>query len=365
MTTLIVVLILLIMVWLQRFIYRRTWHVGLGFALDFSSDTASEGDTITLSEKLDNAKRLPLPWVDVKFQVSRMLVFENSPSVGDSSGRAELFSVGPGKRVTRTFNVYCSRRGYYTINGMSVTVSDILKSNSYSMLFSCEQNITVYPSSIPYDSFSPIYRMIMGTVRTRRFINPDPFEFRGIREYQPTDSLRAVNHKATAKTGELMVNIFTPTASQRVTIWLGTDPYSSHPLDELYEAAIKLAATLAEQLIGDGLTVELRSGARNILSPGQCIYVPGGAGPAHLPRLLEALALADLTAEPEPISEVMKNAPELDSVHILISAYDGEEVGLSCERFSVEGQDVFWILPRMYGAPKRVAESDVRFYWDV
>ena len=34
----------------------------------------------------------------------------------------------------------------------------------------------------------------------------DPFEYRGIREYQPYDDMRSVNWKATAKTGDLKVN---------------------------------------------------------------------------------------------------------------------------------------------------------------
>jgi uncharacterized protein (DUF58 family) len=206
----------------------------------------------------------------------------------------------------------------------------------------------------------------MGSVRVRRFINPDPFEFRGIREYQPTDSLRNVNHRASAKTGDLMVNMFEPTSSRRVTLWLGTDPYSATPLPKVYEDSIRLTAALAEMFIADGLTVELKTGAMNVLSEGRRIGVLGGAGGNHLTMILEALALTDLSQPHEPIASILTPSDTgEDSVHVLICPYDGEDAEQAVEKLRNSGQDVIWILPHRKDTHMRVTQTDSTFYWEV
>lgn len=356
------------LVFAQSVVFARFWTRGLDMKLGLSVENATEGDYITVREVLENAKLLPLPWINVKFQVSGNLVFEGTQYAGNGAdtSRSELFSVGPYKRVTRSYKVLCAERGYYTIKSMSVTGQDLLMSRRRVTNFSCGESLTVYPAALCIDPFSPAYRRVMGSVRARRFTNPDPFEFRGIREYLPTDSLRSVNHRASAKTGELMVNMFEPTTSRRVTLWLATDPYSATPLPQVYEDSIRLTAAFAEMFIADGLTAELKTGAMNILSKGQRVGVQGGAGENHLTAILEALALIDLSQPCEPAADILAAADTgEDSVHVLICPYDGEDAELAVEKLRGAGQDVIWILPHRKDTHTRLAQTGSTFYWEV
>lgn len=366
MTVIILLLAIFALILAQNLVYWRYWHRELKMTLAFSTRSATEGDSIIVTEIVENAKLLPLPWIDVKFNVPGDLVFEGTQSTGNDSVRSELFSIGAYKRIIRTHRAYCARRGLYSVKSMSVTGQDLLMSRKYVTNFDCDHSLIIYPAAVEYDMFSPAYRRIMGSIRQRRFINPDPFEFRGIREYQPTDSLRVVNHRATAKTGELMVNVFEPTTSQQVTIWLNTEPYSAYTLPHVYEMSIRLAATFAEQLLGQGLTVGFRTGAMNTLAKGQRLNVQGGAGNEHLHAILEALALIDLSQTPDSVADFLAaESVSADSVHILISPFDGEKMELAAEKLKETGQDVIWVLPIWRDTKMRLDENDWRFYWEV
>ena len=65
----------------------------------------------------------------------------------------------------------------------------------------------VYPRLVDSDQMDISFQKIMGSSLARRNLYEDPFEFRGIREYAPTDPLNKINWKAAARTGELMVNL--------------------------------------------------------------------------------------------------------------------------------------------------------------
>lgn len=366
MTEIILLLAIFLIILAQNLIYKHYWHRELKMNLLFSTRSATEGDSIIVTEIVENGKLLPLPWIDVKFNVPGDLVFEGAQGTGKDSVRSELFSIGAYKRITRTHRASCARRGFYTVKSMSVTGQDLLMSNKYIINFDCDHSLLIYPAAVDYDPFSPAYKRIMGSIRQRRFINPDPFEFRGIREYQPSDSLRVVNHRATAKTGELMVNVFEPTTSQQVTIWLNTEPYSAHTLPQVYEMSIRLAAAFAEQLLGQGLTVGFRTGAMNTLARGQRLNIQGGAGKEHLHAILEALALIDLSQKPDSVADFLAaESVSADSVHILISPYDGENMEHAAEKLRGTGQDVIWVLPTWRGTRMRVDENDWCYFWEV
>ena len=59
----------------------------------------------------------------------------------------------------------------------------------------------------------------------RRWIVDDPFMLAGVREYQYGDSMRDVNWKATAKTGNLQVNQRDFTADRRLMVYLNVEDH--------------------------------------------------------------------------------------------------------------------------------------------
>ena len=58
-----------------KFVFRYNWNKGLGVALEFEKKHVVNGETVNVVEVISNEKRLPLPCVNLKFQVDRELEF--------------------------------------------------------------------------------------------------------------------------------------------------------------------------------------------------------------------------------------------------------------------------------------------------
>ncbi|MFV0401376.1 MAG: DUF58 domain-containing protein [Oscillospiraceae bacterium] len=365
MAILSMALFLLLLFWLQQKIYRRYWDRRLDLRLSFSAREAFEGERLVLKEELTNSKLLPLPWVVAKFQLSRGLVFPGSETarVSDDYYQNDMFSVGIFQRITRRQEFVCGARGYYRIKNLDLSSNNILISDHLVKRLSCDAKLTVLPKLIPADELDIVYRQIFGDIEVKRFTNPDPFTFRGIREYQAGDDFRSVNFKASAKTGELMVNLSAATASQELVLLLNLQKYADWDSGDVYEEAIRIAASAAERFGGMGLAVGLYSNGRDVTTHSPVRVLPG-SGSRHAHGILEKLARVDLSLEQEPM------APMLDSledgpVYLLISSYDGPEIADAFDRMLERGLSARWILPTLPDTVTHVKETDVISRWEL
>lgn len=72
--------------------------------LNFSKKNAVCGETIELIETVTNKKRLPLPYINLKFQVNRAFRFEDGEEnsvVSDNTYRNDIFSLMMYQKVTK------------------------------------------------------------------------------------------------------------------------------------------------------------------------------------------------------------------------------------------------------------------------
>jgi uncharacterized protein (DUF58 family) len=188
---------------------------------------------------------------------------------------------------------------------------------------------------------------MLGTVLTRRFINEDPFEFRGIREYQTYDNLKAVNWKASAKTGALKVNVNDYTSSQQVKIYLNLEPDTIWKHEDLEEESIRLTASLASAFIAQGIPTSLYTNGRDILTH-ESLHIPAGSGISHVNTFNEILARIDTTLEVPAFvpafGEDCKQISEHDYV-VFISFYQKNDLLQLLKTLSDSGTDFSWIIP--------------------
>ena len=346
------IIVVFVLVAIQKWIFTRFWKHGLSIQVSFSTDTAVEEDTIILKEILTNRKLLPLPWIAVKFQVSKHLLFTDNKNfqISDDYYRNDVFSIMMHQRITRSLPFVCGKRGLYNIKSIDLVSNDILFT---SKLYCPEQSramLTVYPRLVNIDDFTVPHKKISGNILARRFINPDPFEFKGIREYQSYDSFKTINFKASAKTGRYMVNMFDYTVSQEIIILLNLQKYSSWVDFHLFEQCIRLAASLAAHYVGEGIPVSIISGGQDVIS-GQPINIKAGQSINHLKTINEALARIDLDRDVAPIkdySQVFDGSYSQNQVFILISTYNEPDLEAEFKRLCQIGSDGLWIIPALY-----------------
>ena len=141
------------------------------------------------------------------------------------------------------------------------------------------------------------FQKMMGEVLTRRYAYEDPFEFQGIRPYEPFDSMRDINWKASARTGAFpdeFLPIFYPedkqaAVRQEVCLLLNLESETMMDYKQLKEESIRLVNSLAEMFFAQGIPVGVYSNAKDLLTGREMEQLPGGGG-QHLTQIRESLA---------------------------------------------------------------------------
>jgi uncharacterized protein (DUF58 family) len=296
------------LVWLQKAIYFRYWNKNLVYGMSSSKNAVFEGEKITITDSLSNGKRLPLPWVHVRYKLSRSLVFLDNVNKKINRGerRSLLYIVGMNKAVSRKSTVLCSKRGYYTVSDFSIASNNLFMTGFVTEKLSLRFGLLVYPRLVEYpESVIPLKKMLGDTV-VKRFIDPDPFTFKGVREYQPYDSFRQINWSCTAKAGTLMSNIYDFTVYQDITVMLELKDFRDYNRAFVHEEAIRLAAFFCRKCVETGIPVSLICPAAD----GNPMRISSGLSKGHLATIYTALAFIDLTVLNHPITA---QAPSSDN----------------------------------------------------
>ena len=288
-----------VLVVIQMLIYKKYWAKNLYVSVSFRQNALYEGEEGEILEVIENRKRLPLPMLKVKFQTSKNLGFgdEKGSKTTDQYYRNDIFHVGMGEKITRTLRFCGKKRGYYRIHNIDLVASDLFFMNEDSMNMAMEQYISVYPKIYQTEDFRLSLQKLNGEILVKRHMLEDPFEYRGIREYQPFDDIRSVNWKATARTGNLKVNQKNYTAMQTIRIFLNLEDEGRWKKEKQVEESMQIAMGIASFFLAQGIRVSCYANSRDILT-GEYINVQGISGIGQLEVLGKALARVDTSKTP-------------------------------------------------------------------
>jgi uncharacterized protein (DUF58 family) len=236
----------------------------LRYQRELSSRRVLFGEEFTYSITLENAKLLPLPWLEIEEGTSRALAFTGrNARVRQSSASYVmeiLFSLRWYERVTRRYTVTCAQRGVHTIGPTTLRSGDVFGFLNRQETRENREYLMVYPMVVPLTRFSLPARHPFGDYNAPRRLLEDPSRVIGVREYQYGDDLRRVHWKASARAMQLQSKVYQPTTTytmviflnlmQRLDVWYGIHP-------ELQELAICAAASVANWALDEGLAVGL------------------------------------------------------------------------------------------------------------
>lgn len=320
---------LILAFWGLRALYDRFWQRGLGCRIEFTQDYAVEDEVSVLSEVIINRKLLPLPVLEISFHMDRRLQFgdgENA-SRSDQTYRRDVFSISMRQKITRRLEFQCAGRGYFRIHEAGLTAQDLFLTRKY--LCSLPQNTEFYvlPKTVPTAQVQIPYARIMGAVLSRKRVCDDPFEFGGLREYFRGDPMKYINWKATARAGKLLSNIHDSTLSQRVVLAIDMEQGGSQG-DFLNEAGIRVACTLAQRLLSEGIELGLYSNGFDVQN-GQLWRLESVAGAGSLLFVRKKLAcLQSLSLSGKALPPVCGVLPPPgDDLLVLISRSQRTDLG--------------------------------------
>ena len=328
MPLIVIGLVVLLLIHLQNYCYRRLWDKGLKFRVLFSHREAFEGDELQIRMELTNKKFLPLPWVYVKAEMSRE--FQYGQTASDEKDSLEksmgmLTSITMFSMLRKRTYFTCKKRGVFRLYRANINVSNLLHTEEFTKDVKLGGEVLVFPKTLEdFDSVDLVYKIVDSAVLSKALVNPDPFEFRGIREYQPTDALKSINFRATAISQQLMVNIHAPTTAYKLTIALNLDGSQNYSNWELYEQSIRLAATLSKKFIEAGASLSFVTNGRDTAS-GEALYVRGGTSGAHMYKIYEALARIALRIKPRAMRKFADEITDKEQVFLFISPYYSDD----------------------------------------
>jgi len=229
--------------------------------------------------------------IKVNFYTHKNITFgkgENSAKT-DKSYRADIFTMLPYQKITRRLPFKCSKRGYYTIDDISVNASDPLMTLRLLKNFGADASLLVYPKGVDAQKLDVPFAKMMGMVIANRFSYEDPFEFRTIRQYQSYDSMKSVNWKASAKTDSLLVNAYNYTVEQEICLLLNFECDTTFGDEGLKEEALQLASSLSEAFIEGGIPLSMYTNGVDMITS-DMPYCERGSGKQHILTVKENLA---------------------------------------------------------------------------
>ena len=244
----------------------------------------------------------------------------------DNYYRNDVFTIGGREKLTRTIAFTAGRRGLYNITSAELVGTDMFFTLESVLMKKIYDEIYVLPRPFNTSEFRNSLQWINGEIKSKAHLIEDPFEFRGIREYQPYDSMKSINWKATAKTGDLRVNMRDFTSQKVVRIFLNLEDTGIIKRTEAQEAAIKVAAGLVKSFTDEDMEFALYSNGIDVLS-GQPIKMKRSRGKIHEQEIYRALARIDLKAETEDMTKLFANVIEsgdgtMCDYHISVNSYD-------------------------------------------
>lgn len=326
MGALLILLLLVALFFFQGALYDRLWSKGLEAKITFREEYATEDDTAVLTEVVVNDKFLPLPVVEIDFHMDKGLLFlgEANTAVSDRSYRRDVFTLGVRQKVTRALEFQCARRGYYRIDQAGMDVRSLLLSKKYVGVSPQDTDFYVLPRPVPTQRIQIPFSQIMGSILSRKKVYDDPFEFAGLRDYALGDPMKYINWKASAKTGELLVNIHESTLSQKVAVVVDLEGLGVQQADLLNEEAMRVACTLCVRLLEAGVRIGVWSNGIDALT-GKPMALPEISGAGSALSLRKAFACARAANGLEPVESFFPKE-EGEILCVLVSRNQREEL---------------------------------------
>ncbi len=309
---------------------------------------AFPGEELRLTYRLTNSKLIPVPRIEMRDHLPELLSPEELHLPPSSAPNSRLYThsthLGWYERASWSLDLQCPERGYYRLGPAR------LRSGDGFGIFSDERDeqniegIVVYPQTVPMEDLGLPAARPLGEIRGKERMFEDPMRFAGLRDYQPGDSLRRIDWKATARRGELQSRVYEPSSTHHIIVALNVDTLEHSwygYIPELLESSIVVAASVARWAYDNRQAVGVLANG-GLPESDRPISISPGRAPDQLSRLLEALGgIGPMTVEPlADLLERESHRLPLGSTLAVVTSLVTEPLAAVLRRLHEEGQQV-------------------------
>ena len=372
MELLLLAVILIAVFVVENLYYRRHALDDLSLKVDFSKNIADYGEDVELIEVAENRKRLPLPFIILRFEAPLEIKFYDmmNTSTSDYLYREDMLTMKAFSKHTRRIKAKCTKRGYYIFPRVGITTSDLFLTKRFSKVFPNDSHLVVLPELLDTDMMRTLNSVTLSELQCRRTLLTDPFTLAGIREYSPDDPMKSINWKASAKTGSLMVNRNASTCAQKVHIFVNLGFYNQKRSVSLLEKSISLTYTWLSELAALGIPSSVYTNGLDVLTNSPVISGTD-PGPSALRERAVMLARIDLKKPAVPFEEILEKyipSTDRDDFILIISPQSNGSFRPLLLQIKARRPSVRWIMPGYRLTPDanpepEIADSYIR--WEV
>lgn len=355
MIIILLISFIMLLFYIIKKVYAKFWDDKLNIDISFSKNYVNEGDRLSIVEVIINDKMIPLPILEVFFNLDKSIKYVDmsNSSLTDKLYRRDVFTVFVKRKISRSFDIICNNRGYFTLLKFEAMAYDLFMTHKFFGDYSEFKELYVFPRKIKNSKILLPYKHVMGDLTVRKNLYEDPFSFAGIRDYTPTDSMNTINWKASAKSQQLVVNMFDSSINQNVVIILDTFKNENNSEIKLNEEAIRIASSLCEKLFAVGVQISLLGNGKDVVS-GEVLNLVDlkGLGISIVNQNLARLDLGDEL----PIDYVISNV--LTDCYVVVISKNVEIQNALPEK------DFLWIVPYNYEVPQILIDKKNCMLWE-
>ena len=281
------------------------------------------GEGIKIDLHVQNKGWLPVPWLELRETLPVALAGPNSFQ--------SVIHLGPRAAAKFEYSLEARKRGYYPIGPLFLSTGDILGLSDSLQAQNQVEALIVYPKIIPLPSLEIPSHSPQGTLRHTLPLFEDPTRVFGKRGYTSGDSLRRIDWKSSASSGQLQVKLFEPSIALETCIFLNLnaeDYYYRSRIDST-ELAIIIAASISNWIVDKKQIVGMLVNGRDpLMTDGKPQPIPPRKGKHHLMRLLETLARIELVENSPlaPLIQEQRYQLAWGTTLIVISGQIGDDV---------------------------------------
>ena len=334
--------------------YATHWNRNLNVTLNFLQNYAYAGEQAQMTEQIENRKRLMLPVLEVAFHMDRRLTFHDCENTHESDYvyKRDLLALLGNQRVTRTLTLDCTKRGYYRVDESYLTSFSMLHKRRFSVECPADAELYVYATRTDVSDILIACERLMGSIQCAKRLYEDPFAFSSIREYTVTDPMKTINWKASARTGDLMVNTFESTLTERVMICLDIEDSGILKYEYLVEESVSIASSLAQKLIARGMEVGIcvnesahTDTPNQYQSDSDAILIEPAGGKKQLNDIERMLAKCGNNEKVMPFAELLTSFDLSEDTVIIVISKNVALYRSAIENYIGKSRQAIWVIP--------------------
>ena len=207
-------------------------------------------------------------------------------AVDEGDGTTLVPSLASEEEFGFDYVLQANRRGVFELGPATFRHSDLIGMFSFDRRIGETDELVVHPTPVTIPKVWTRVASLRAPERPRRRFRGEGSELYGTRPFVPGDDLRRVDWNATARRGQLIVREYERAEATDATIVLDLQRsvHLGEGDDATVERAVKLAASVAAQLLERGSSVGL------VAADVEDHSVPPSAAPQQSAKIMDALA---------------------------------------------------------------------------